>query len=112
MVNNFTELSITEFQKEMLEDESIVIDARTPEELEQTGIIWGKDTLHIDVLKVDAWQKIQKLDKTKNYLIYCRSAGRTKHMQAYMQAEWFMYVKDLEGGIENWIKHKEKTIKL
>lgn len=108
MVNNYWEISVESFEKEMKKDDFIVIDVRTPWELQETGVIW-EDTLHIDVYSPWAAWSFSELSREKNYLLYCRSANRTKQVQSFMIELWFPYVKDLEGWIEKWIQSGRKT---
>ena len=50
-----------------------VIDVRTPEEV-AAGHLHG--SLHIDIQGSDFASKMNELDKSDNYVIYCRSGNR------------------------------------
>ena len=50
-----------------------VIDVRTPEEV-AAGHLHG--SLHIDIQGSDFASKMNELDKSANYVIYCRSGNR------------------------------------
>ena len=78
-----------------------LIDVRTPGELMEHGVI-SKNQIHIDISQSNAVSKIQKLDTTKKYLIYCWHWVRSKQVWEYMNSEWFTEVYDLEGGIDAW----------
>ena len=107
MEENFVSLNVEEFKKEIAEWNT-VIDIRTAPELTRFWII-DKNQLHIDIYQPDAGEKLQKLDKTKKYIIYCYSWNRTKMMQGFMKNLGFEYVKDLDGGIDAWINSWEKV---
>ena len=51
-----------------------IIDVRTPEEI-AGGMI--DDAIHIDFVSVDFEEKLNALDKGSNYVVYCRSGGRS-----------------------------------
>lgn len=70
-----------------------IIDVRTTAEFSE-GHIQG--AAHIDVLQTAAFEAaIQKLDKSKHYLVYCRSGGRSGQAQAIMKARGFKHVENL-----------------
>lgn len=78
-----------------------LIDLRTPEEI-ANGYIKG--ALFLDYLAKDSEARIDKLDKTKTYYVYCRSGKRSADCAAYMEAHGFKKVYNLEGGIVDWEK--------
>lgn len=89
-----------EFQKKMQEKDVVVIDVRTPEEIDD-GYIKGT-TLFADINSNDFEQKINALDKSKTYLIYCRSGRRSSIAGNIMVGKGFSKVYNLTGGISNW----------
>lgn len=98
-VKPFEALELADFKKEI--KNSIVIDVRTPGE-----IILGKITK--DALEMDFYEEkkfkedLNKLDKTKQYLIYCRSGNRSDSTKSIMKDLGFSNVNDLDGGIIIW----------
>ena len=52
----------------------------------------------------------QKLDKSKSYLLYCWHWNRSKFAMEIMKEKWFIFVKDLAGWIDEWIKAGEKIV--
>ena len=46
--------------------------------------------------------EIQKLDKTKPYLVYCRSGRRSAAAMQQMKDAGFTNVTNLDGGIMGW----------
>lgn len=63
----------------------------------------------MDVLKVEDFKKqVETLDKTKTYLLYCRSGKRSKEGMALMKESGFTKLYDLEDGFSNWRGDKEQ----
>ena len=80
----------------------IFLDVRTPEEIAQGFIT---DALTADVKSPDFRERIQKLDKDREYIVYCRSGGRSVKASDMMLEEGFTKVKNMKGGYNAW---KEK----
>ncbi len=97
---SYTNITAGNFQKTVNEQEAIVIDVRTPMETAE-GVIEGCDMM-IDFKSSNFGTEIAKLDKTKAYVIYCRSGGRSASASQYMIDNGFKKVYNLEGGITGW----------
>ncbi|HZJ19845.1 MAG TPA: rhodanese-like domain-containing protein [Pricia sp.] len=77
-----------------------MLDVRTPEELEEGYI---PNAINIDFyLGQDFLNEVQKLDKGKNYYVYCRSGNRSGQACAIMNSVGFKNAYNLEGGFMNW----------
>lgn len=74
-----------------------VIDVRTPAEY-AGGHLEG--ALNIDVQGVDFAAEIETLDKSANYVIYCRSGNRSGQAIAQMQSLGFTGVLTNGGGVD------------
>lgn len=84
----------------MVNDSAVItIDVRTRAEV-QEGYIDGAD-LFIDY-NGDFQMEIAKLDKTKTYLLYCRSGSRSTKAAEMMEAEGFKTIYLLRGGFSGW----------
>jgi len=74
----------------------VIIDDRAPEQF-RSGHIKGAINIPFNT-----WDTaIQKLDKNKIYLTYCRTgcgAGSSK-----MNTQGFKYVYDIQGGLNEWL---------
>lgn len=82
------------------DDNSVILDVRTPEEYEEKHIPNSK---LINVQESQAFvDEIQKLDKSKSYYVYCRSGGRSAMAANIMEQMGFSDVANLEGGITDW----------
>lgn len=88
------------FKKLVDEKKHILIDLRTNEEIKSKGTITG--ATQIDFFGKDAFAEIDKLDKTKSYLIYCAGGGRSEECGFYMQKHGFKEVVNLEKGFSDW----------
>lgn len=108
MENNIKRLWIKEFKQEIDKKDSIIIDLRTKQELNETWIIsWAK---HLDCYENTFINKLTLLDKNKKYLIYCRSGNRSLSVLNIMKELWFINVFELEGGIIIWLNSWENIV--
>jgi len=86
----------------------VLIDLRTQREINE-GFIEG--AINIDFYSPDFKNQLNNLDKTKKYLIYCRSGGRSSKALELTKELGFNEVYDLKGGISSWISSGNKIIK-
>jgi len=77
----------------------IIIDVRTPREYRAEHI---KGAINIDYYSEAFKTKIANLDKTKTYLIYCKSGHRSGLTLKLMQELGFSRVYNMIGGIIQW----------
>lgn len=63
-----------------------VIDVRTPDEV-ATGHL--HDSINIDIQGADFESQMNRLDKTKNYVVYCHSGNRAGQAITWMQQNGF-----------------------
>jgi len=85
----------------------MIIDVRTPEEY-SNGFIKGAE--NIDIKSIDFANNIDKLDKKKTYLIYCKSGGRSSKAFEVMKSKGFANVYNMLGGITKWTNEKREII--
>jgi rhodanese-related sulfurtransferase len=65
------------------------------------GII--PNAIHIDIYKGQGFiYKLEELDKSKNYYVYCRSGNRSGQACRIMEQLGFENAYNLEGGILQW----------
>lgn len=86
--------------KKLIEKGAVVIDVRTPEEY-KAGYIPG--AINIDFYSDDFEAKLSKLDKNKEYLIYCRSGNRSGKTVIIMQRLGFSKLYDMPAAYAGWI---------
>ena len=77
-------------------NELLIIDVRTPIEYDSTAI---QKAINIDVKNPNFQENIQKIDKTKPVLVYCRSGKRSIMAMNTMHQLGFSEVYNLLGGI-------------
>lgn len=87
---------------EQLEQDSnaFILDVRTEEELEE-GYIPGATNIDF-YLGAEFAAALEKLDRSKNYYVYCRSGNRSGQACAIMNSMGFKHAYNLEGGFMNW----------
>ena len=95
------DLSQKDWTKQLEEDNnSVVLDVRTQDEVDE-GII--PNSIHIDIYRGQGFiDEIEKLDKTQNYYVYCRSGNRSGQACAIMNQLGFDSAFNLEGGFNEW----------
>lgn len=80
--------------------ESIIIDVRTQEEVEE-GMI--SEALHMDIYNGQEFiSGLDKLDKTLSYYVYCRSGNRSAQACSIMDQLGFKSTFNLIGGFLGW----------
>lgn len=82
--------------RDMLKDKNIkILDVRTPGEVSQGKI---KNATNININSPDFKQKVEKLDKSKTYVVYCRSGVRSSRACRMMKKMGFENLYNLQGG--------------
>ena len=79
----------------------IIIDIRTSDEFREGHL---KGARQIDFLEEGFAEKVRKLDRSRPYLIHCRSGGRSSSSLALWKKMKFKKVYHLDGGILAWEK--------
>jgi len=95
------DLSQIEWEEQLEKDDnSFILDVRTEEEVEE-GFI--PNALNLDIHKGQEFiDELEKLDKSKNYYVYCRSGARSGKACEIMDELGFANAYNLEGGFMNW----------
>ena len=98
--SNKIQIVTPEEMQELSELEDVqLVDVRTPEEYKEGFIA---DFQNIDYLSPDFEKEIEKLDKSKPVIVYCKSGNRSGKCAAKMKEKGFVKVYDMEGGIAKW----------
>lgn len=95
----YTDLDVAAFKAKISEPGIVLLDVRTPEET-ALGMIEGAGQLDFEAANFEA--EVEKLDKTKTYLIYCRSGNRSGQACSYMAGKGFKKLYNLKGGYMAW----------
>ena len=97
---NFGNLDAETFHEMLTKDpEAVLVDVRTPWENNQARI---PNSLLIDINSPAFAEEIEKLDRSKNYFLYCRSGSRSYYACDYMMKIGFKSVYNLKPGIIGW----------
>ncbi len=98
----FKDVDISEANAMIAQNKDLVIlDVRTPQETDLGTI---PNALIIDFYNSNFDTEIAKLDKSKSYLVYCRSGGRSVDASNKMIATGFSDVTNMKGGYSAWSK--------
>ncbi|MBF4983189.1 rhodanese-like domain-containing protein [Nonlabens mediterrranea] len=82
------------------DENAVIIDVRTADEVAE-GMI--PNALHHDIFKPqELMAALEKMDKSKNYYIYCRSGGRSGQACQIMNQMGFETTYNLLGGFGEW----------
>lgn len=95
-------------QKNKDNPDFVILDVRTPEEFERGYI---GNALNLDYYSKTFRDDLNKLDKSKTYLIYCRSGNRSGAALKVMEELDFMEVYNILGGIISWKAEKLPVVK-
>lgn len=107
--SSFSSTSVSEFETMLYTGNYTLIDIRTPGELLDTWIIaWA---INIDSSSPSFKTELERLDKSKSYLIYCRSWSRTRRAVKDMRRLWFTSVNDLAWWIIAWQREWRELVK-
>ena len=100
------DLTQEEWASELKNDpNAVILDVRTEVEVMQ-GVI--PNAINIDIYKGQGFiYRLEELDKTKNYYVYCRSGSRSRQACSIMNRLGFKNAYNLVGGILDW--HGEIT---
>ncbi len=82
------------------DDHAVILDVRTDQEVEEGHI---PHSIHIDIYRGQGFiDEVEKLDKNKNYYIYCRSGNRSGQACAIFDQLGFENAYNLMGGFMEW----------
>lgn len=106
-LNKMADLSQEEWAEQLENDNNaVILDVRTSLEVEE-GYIPG--ALNIDIyMGQEFMEELQKLDKSKNYYVYCRSGNRSGQACAIMNSIGIENAYNLTGGFMNWEGAREE----
>lgn len=82
------------------DNNAVILDVRTPEEWSE-GIIPGAQMINIYEGQGFIY-KVDELDKSKNYYVYCKAGGRSAQACQVMNQLGFENTFNLMGGFMQW----------
>lgn len=80
----------------------VILDVRTAKEFAD-GHVAG--AVNIDVNQTDFAQKIDELDRSKTYIVYCRLGIRSRKAVGIMSAKGFKNLYNVSDGFAGWSKN-------
>lgn len=85
-----------------IKDQAILIDVRTPTEYAKGHL---SDSININYLAPDFWDRMEALPQDKSYFVYCRSGRRSIRTCTLMKNGGFdnSRIFNMDGGILQWI---------
>ena len=82
------------------DDDAVILDVRTPEEWSE-GII--PNAIALDIYEGQGFiYKLDNLNKSKNYYVYCKAGGRSAQACNIMKQLGFGNTYNLIGGMMQW----------
>lgn len=70
----------------------VILDVRTPQEFRDQAV---EGAVNIDITDSRFIARVNELDKTKTYKLYCRSGNRSSMAESLMKAEGFKHLENL-----------------
>lgn len=103
----FQNIDNAQFRKIMKEANTVVFDVRTPAEVAEAHI--AGTHVFADINNAEEFEKaVLKLDKSKNYLVYCRSGARSARACKILEDKGFKgKIYNLAMGITGWDGEKK-----
>lgn len=86
-------------EKLVKEGKITVVDVRSPEEYKEEHIAGAKN---VDFFTEDFARELDKLDKSKPYLVHCASGKRSTSSLKVFEKLGFKNLFHLDGGINAW----------
>lgn len=92
-------ISVEEMQELSKLEGVQLVDVRTPSEYKDGHVVNAKN---IDFWNPNFDKNIEKLDKSKPIIVYCKSGGRSAKCASQLKSKGFKIIYDLEGGFSKW----------
>ena len=86
----------------------VILDVRTPEEFADGHL---ENAINLDIYSETFLNELDLMDKSKTYLIYCRSGNRSGQALDIMEELDFREVYNMMGGILEWEAEGLPTVK-
>lgn len=94
------QLKSTEIQQILTNNKAIIVlDVRTAEEFAAGHL---KNAINIDIRKPGFYSEIDKLNKKKTYMVYCRTNHRSGMAVEYMKQKGFGTIYQMMDGFPGW----------
>lgn len=94
-------IKVSELKQMANVDNTIFLDVRTPNEFKNGSI---PDAIHLDYYDDHFKSNLEKLDKNKSYIVFCKSGFRSEKATQLMHKSGFKHIYNLIGGYDAWSK--------
>lgn len=84
---------------DMAPKEYVLFDVREPDEFDVSHI---KGAIRINYFRFKFKKKLWKLDRSRPYLVHCKSGHRSSGAVKVMKREGFTQIYHLDGGFDAW----------
>jgi rhodanese-related sulfurtransferase len=91
--------AFTEIEKHRNNPDFVVLDVRTPEEYQKEHL---ENAKLLDVKSSEFEEELEKMDKDKDYFVYCKAGVRGCNAVEKMHEHGFKNVTNIKGGIDKW----------
>ena len=99
--SSFSSLTPTQFSKAPNSGNFTLIDVRTLDEYTAGHLRSAKQVDYYQTQQFSDY--LDSLNKNSDYLIYCRTGGRSGAVLKLMQEKGFVNVYDMSGGYNAWV---------
>lgn len=93
------EISPDVFAEKMKDATFVILDVRTPAEFNGGHL---KSAININYNAPDFADQVNKLDKSKTYLVYCQRGARSAGAANIMANNGFNTIYSMKGGLNEW----------
>ncbi len=94
-----SDITVAEAKNLLGNNDYVFLDVRTPSEISQGKI---ENAIEINYRADNFADKIAALDKSKKYVVYCRSGGRSAKTCDLLEGQNFSTVHNMLGGYSSW----------
>lgn len=105
LVFAYDEITEKELKEKMAKGGVVLLDVRENDEVANCKI---PESIHIPLAEVNA--RFKELDPQKEIVVYCAAGVRSARASKILDGAGFKKVKNLKGGIGNWIASGGKVI--
>ena len=111
-------ISVEDLANEINQDNIVVIDVQSKDDVEKTGMIPGAIHAERGMLEFYADQseenpfRISELDPNKKIVVYCGVGGQGALSAKTLKDMGFKNVSNLKGGVKAWKDSGQKTMKV
>lgn len=105
---NTSDVNVAQANELIQNEEVLVVDVRSSPEWDGGHI---ENAIHINLYSDEFESDIAKLDKSKEYVVYCHAGGRSATAVEKMKELGFTNVHNMAGGFSAWTEAGYKSVK-